>query len=115
MAFDTIGVVTSAVERTLSLKNVPEGVCRLTLFNRFGQVLAVRSLYIRGNIKAPSITFTADKSYYEPFEKMNISFKLTDSNGQRFETGFVCRYVIYQVWPMLTVMIFELIYSCRLI
>lgn len=88
VAFDTISVGKSALERTISLTDVPEGVCRLTLFNQSGQVLAVRSLYHRGDILAPSITFTTDKSSYEPFEKMNMSFKLTDSKGQPFRDRF---------------------------
>ena len=80
--FGTIETADSPVERTISLRGVPEGVCRLYLFDKNGIKYASRSFYHRSRvIKAPVLEVTSDKQSYDPFEKITLDFKLSQKDS----------------------------------
>ena len=72
-----------------NLESLPEGVFRITLFNTEGAILATRSFYHQNNnINMPTLSVSADKGSYAPFEKVTLSFNLTDGNGTPFRDRF---------------------------
>jgi len=72
-----------------NLESMPEGVYRITLFNTEGAILATRSFYHQNvNVNMPTLSVSADKSSYSPFEKISLSFNLTDGNGAPFRDRF---------------------------
>ena len=80
--FGTIETAESTVERTISLRGVPEGVCRLYLFDKNGIKYASRSFYHHSRvIKAPVLEVTSDKQSYDPFEKITLDFKLSQKDS----------------------------------
>ena len=82
MDFGTIETGSSATEMIISLRGVPEGVCRVYLFDRKGIQYASRSFYHRSKVvKAPVLEVTTDKDSYGPFEKITLDFTLTDKDA----------------------------------
>lgn len=89
MDFVTIETGSGQTEKELSLVGVPEGVCRVHLFDSNGTLYASRSFYHHNQImKSPVLDVTADKSSYGPFDKVSLSFKLEDGNGNPFRDRF---------------------------
>ena len=87
--FAAINTAKGETSHDFDLKSTPEGVFRITLFNTEGAVLAARSFYHRNNdIIAPSLSIKADKGSYAPFEKVTLSFNLTDGKGTPFRDRF---------------------------
>lgn len=88
MDFGTIQAGSTQSERIISLHGVPEGVCRVYLFDKNGINYASRSFYHRSQVtKAPVIEVTTDKSSYGPFEKITLDFTLND-RGNPFRDRF---------------------------
>ena len=88
MDFGTIETGSSPAERIIPLHGVPEGVCRVYLFDKNGIKYASRSFYHRSKvIKAPVLEMTTDKKSYEPFEKITLNFTLNDK-GNPFRDRF---------------------------
>ena len=88
MDFGTIETGPKPVERTISLHGVPEGVCRIYLFDKNGIKYASRSFYHRSQVvKAPVLEVTSDKESYKPFEKITLDFTLNDK-GTPFRDRF---------------------------
>lgn len=89
MDFGTVEIGTTPVEKTFSLRGVPEGVCRVHVFDSNGTLYASRSLYHRSRIiKTPLLEVTSDKNSYGPFEKVSLSFSLDDGRGNPFRDRF---------------------------
>ncbi len=89
MDFVTIDTSSGLTEKELSLTGVPEGVCRIHLFDSNGTLYASRSFYHHSQIiKSPVIEVTSDKNSYAPFDKVSLSFKLEDGNGNPFRDRF---------------------------
>lgn len=65
-----------------------EGVCRLSLFDRDGNILASRAFYCESDMEAPQLTFTADSEKYGPFQEITLDFNLKDGNGKPFRDRF---------------------------
>jgi len=86
--FCTIETSLQPVEKTLSMKGIPEGVCRIYLFGRDGSIYASRSVYHHSSKLSPSIEVYADKDKYEPFEKVALTFNLKDGQGYPFRDRF---------------------------
>jgi len=77
------------IEEKIDLKGIPEGVCRITLFNTDGAILASRSFYHHSLTQVtPQITMTTDKEKYNYFEKIELNLNLTDGNGNPFRDRF---------------------------
>ena len=88
MDFGTIQTGSDPSERIISLHGVPEGVCRVYLFDKNGIKYSSRSFYHRSKvIKAPVLEMTTDKSSYQPFEKITLNFTLNEK-GSPFRYRF---------------------------
>ena len=89
MGFDTFQTGSDPVEKVMSMQGVPEGVCRVYLFDNDGKIYASRSVYHHSSVKAtPSIDVYTDKDKYGPFEKVSLQFSLKDGNGNPFRDRF---------------------------
>ena len=87
--FCTIQTGTQPVEQLLSMKNVPEGVCRVYLFGTDGNIYASRSIYHHSALdRTPSILVYSDKDKYEPFERVEFKFNLKDGQGNPYRDRF---------------------------
>ena len=88
MDFGTIETGSAPAERIIPLHGVPEGVCRVYLFDKNGILYSSRSFYHRSKvIKAPVLEMTTDKSSYQPFEKITLNFSLSEK-GSPFRDRF---------------------------
>ena len=77
------------VEQTISMCDVPEGVCRIHIFDSLGNIYASRSVYHhRRDLKGPELEVTTSKQYYKPFEKVSLSFSLRDGQGNPLQNSF---------------------------
>ena len=75
------------IQRTLS--GIPEGVCRINLFDEDGRLYASRAIYHRSQaLRTPQLEVTSSKDRYEPFEKINLQFHLKDGQGNPFRDRF---------------------------
>jgi len=89
MDFGTIETGSGIIEKTISMRGIPDGVCQVYLFDRNGIKYACRTLYHRSQIvKAPVLKVKSDKQNYNPFEKIVLDFSLTDSKGDPFRDRF---------------------------
>ena len=71
MDFKALKMDGEKIEHEFNLESLPEGVFRITLFNTEGAVLATRSFYHQNvNVNMPTLSVSADKSSYYPFEKV---------------------------------------------
>ncbi len=87
--FCAIQTGTEPTEQSISMKGIPEGVCRLYLFGPDGSIYSSRSIYHHsGEITVPQIKVYADKDKYEPFERVALSFNLKDGLGNPFRDRF---------------------------
>ena len=82
MDFGTVETGSSPTQRIIALHGVPEGVCRVYLFDKNGIKYASRSFYHRSQVvKAPVLEVTTDKKSYNPFEKITLDFTLSDKES----------------------------------
>ncbi|MBR4793194.1 MAG: hypothetical protein IK038_05955 [Bacteroidaceae bacterium] len=82
MDFGTIETGPSPAEMIIPMHGVPEGVCRVYLFDRKGIQYASRSLYHRSKVtKAPVLEVKSGKDSYGPFEKITLDFTLTEKES----------------------------------
>ena len=67
----------------------PVGVCRITLYNKEGNILSSRSIF-RGNnmYQSPTITANMDSMSHQSCDKEVIEFKLTDESGNPLRDRF---------------------------
>ena len=65
-----------------------DGVCRLVLFDRNGNILASRYFYNKTDIPVPQLDFEPDQERYAPFEKVRLDFTLKDGAGNPFRDRF---------------------------
>ncbi len=87
--FSTINVNSPKEEHIFHLSQLPEGVIRFSLFNLAGDVLASRSFYHQNpEIGIPTLSVQSDKESYGPFEKVQLSFRLSDGKGVPFRDRF---------------------------
>ena len=67
----------------------PVGVCRVTLFNSDGMILASRSIFHGGlELSSPTIKANTDSMSRQSCDKEIIEFKLTDQEGNPFRDRF---------------------------
>lgn len=87
--FSTVDIGSGLAEKEFSLQGVPEGVCRIHVFDSKGTLYASRSFYHRSQlIKSPVLEVTSDKDSYGPFEKVSLDFSLVDGHGNPFRDRF---------------------------
>ena len=67
----------------------PVGVCRVTLYDNDGMILASRSIFHGSSeLSSPAITANTDSMSRQSLDKEVIEFKLTDQNGNPFRDRF---------------------------
>ena len=89
MDFGTIEAGPQPTERVIPLHGVPEGVCRIHLFDSDGTLYASRSFYHHSKVnKTPLLEVSTDKSSYGPFERIQLNFSLKDGHGNPFRDRF---------------------------
>lgn len=89
MDFATIECGATPSEKTIPLDLVPEGVCRIHLFDSNGTLYASRSVYHNSKVtKTPLLEVSTDKDSYGPFEKIQLNFNLKDGHGNPFRDRF---------------------------
>ena len=67
----------------------PVGVCRVTLFNNDGMILASRSIFHGGpELSSPTIAVNTDSMSRQSLDKEVIEFTLTDQEGNPFRDRF---------------------------
>ena len=73
----------------IECSNWPIGVCRVTLFNNEGNILASRSIFHNSNeFKRPTITADMDSMVRQSCNKEVIELTLTDQEGNPFRDRF---------------------------
>lgn len=87
--FQELSMENSDSKFVMDTSNWPVGVCRIVLFTENGEILASRSVF-NGNSKyvAPTIEVKANKQNYDALEKIQLSFKLKDKDGNPFRDRF---------------------------
>ena len=74
---------------TRSMDGIPEGVCRINIFDTDGTLYASRAIYHHSQtMQTPRLEVTPDKDNYSPFEKINLKFQLRDGRGNPFRDRF---------------------------
>jgi len=87
--FCTVETVHGKTEITRSMDSIPEGVCRINLFDPDGTLYASRAIYHHSKaLRTPQLSVTANKKEYAPFEKINLKFQLKDGRGNPFRDRF---------------------------
>ncbi len=87
--FGTVNIGSGIADKSFSLRGIPEGVCRIHVFDSKGNLYASRSFYHRSQIiKSPVLEVTSDKDSYGPFEKVSLDFSLVDGHGNPFRDRF---------------------------
>ena len=87
--FCTIETGQGRTQTTRSMDGIPEGVCRINIFDADGTLYASRALYHHSQaLKIPRIEVTPDKKEYAPFERINLKFQLKDGQGNPFRDRF---------------------------
>ena len=87
--FLTFETGSEPIEKTISMRGIPEGVCRINIFDKDGNIYASRSIYHHNQeIKTPVLQVTSDKEQYNPFEKVLLRFNLKDGQGNPFRDRF---------------------------
>ena len=73
----------------IDCSNWPVGVCRVTLYNKDGNILSSRSIFHGSDkIECPTITLNVDSMSRQSCDKEVIEFKLTDQEGNPFRDRF---------------------------
>ena len=88
--FDTICVNNKELINSSLLVNkeiLPEGVNTITLFDSQGNVYCDRMFFVSKENKITT-RWIAGKDNYKPFEKIDLTFYVNDSNGNPIETEF---------------------------
>ncbi|MBR4811100.1 MAG: hypothetical protein IK039_04995 [Bacteroidaceae bacterium] len=87
--FLTFETGSEPIEKAISMRGIPEGVCRINIFDKDGNIYASRSIYHHNQeIKTPVLEVTSDKEQYNPFEKVLLRFNLKDGQGNPFRDRF---------------------------
>ena len=89
MDFAVIPIKGQPYTHDLSLYGIPEGVCRMVLFDAKGSIYATRSFYHRSTTSFPPVlTVTTNKNRYGFFDKVELDLDLKDSKGNPLRDRF---------------------------
>ena len=88
MDFFTVNTNKENITKKISRQGLPEGVCRITIFDREGRIYATRFIYNRSKVSAPQISITPDKAKYNSFDPIKLNVLLLDGNGRPFKDRF---------------------------
>lgn len=86
---DSYMLAMDSIRLSLPAKNIPIGVCDITVFEKFGNVRATRHFFnYREDYAPPVLTATPDRQSYGPYDPVCVSLSLKDGNGQPFRDRF---------------------------
>lgn len=88
MDFFTININENTIKKQISTEGIPEGVCRITVFDREGRIYASRFIYNYSQIGTPQISITPDKTKYNSFDPIKLNVLLLDGNERPFKDRF---------------------------
>ena len=77
----------NAISFKFPKKLLPSGVVQITLYNATGDILAERLTFVNHQSQM-KINLTQNKPGYQPLEKMNLDFTLSDLKNNPVETTF---------------------------
>jgi hypothetical protein len=77
----------NVVSLSFPKRMIPSGVSQITLFDKKGNVLADRKVFVN-HMSQMKIASKFDKQSYRPHEKVNMDFQISDYKGNPVETGF---------------------------
>jgi hypothetical protein len=80
-AVDTLTVGARGCTRTLSTAGFPTGVYQLTLFDAEGAVYAQRLFFVDNGIPTETVSVTADRADYRPFDEIRLNLQVTPPSG----------------------------------
>ena len=80
-AVDTLTVGTRGCTRTLATAGLPTGVYQLTLFDAEGAVYAQRLFFVDNGIPTETVSVTADRADYRPFDEIRLNLQVTPPLG----------------------------------
>ena len=80
-AVDTLTVGARGCTRTLSTAGLPTGVYQLTLFDAEGAVYAQRLFFVDNGIPTETVSVTADRADYRPFDEIRLNLQVTPPLG----------------------------------
>ncbi len=80
-AVDTLTVGTRGCTRTLATAGFPTGVYQLTLFDAEGTVYAQRLFFVDNGIPTETVSVTADRADYRPFDEIRLNLQVTPPSG----------------------------------
>jgi hypothetical protein len=87
-AFEEINPDTENAIVFKCLKNLlPSGVAQITLYNASGEILGERLAFVNHQSQM-KINVSQNKSTYQPFQKVNMDFQLTDAQNNPVESTF---------------------------
>ena len=87
-AFEAVNTGTdNAIVFKYPKKLLPTGVAQITLYNASGEVVSERLAFINHQSQM-KINVSQSKAVYEPFEKVNMDFQLSDVRNNPVETSF---------------------------
>ena len=82
-AVDTLTVGTRGCTRTLSTTGFPTGVYQLTLFDAEGTVYAQRLFFVDNGIPTETVSVTADRADYRPFDEIRLNLNVNNRASRR--------------------------------
>lgn len=77
----------NALRLTFPKRMLPSGVIQITLFNATGNVLCERLAFVNYHSEM-KIEMTQNKTYYNPYEKVDMSFQLNDIKNNPIDASF---------------------------
>ena len=87
--FFTVEADCAPIENIISMKGIPEGVCRINIFDKNGKIFATRSVYHRrSDFMPPVLSVSPDRQHYTSFQKINFQFLLQDGQGNPLRDRF---------------------------
>ena len=87
--FVTFETGTAPTEKVVEMTGIPEGVIRINIFDKEGNIYASRSVYHHSSFfKAPELEVQSDRQVFAPFDKVELKFSLHDGNGVPFRDRF---------------------------
>ena len=88
MDFFTINVNKNTIKKQINTNGIPDGVCRITIFDREGRIYASRFIYNYSHIGTPKLSIIPDKAKYNSFDPIKLNILLLDGNNRPFKDRF---------------------------
>ena len=80
---DTLTIGTRGCTRTIATASLPTGVYQLTLFDAEGAVYAQRLFFVDNGIPTETVSVTADRADYRPFDEIRLNLNVNNRASRR--------------------------------